>query len=261
MEFVCVCVCNRGQCKGQVRCPDTWCGTDTHEDHCELGDSYLKMSLFCFYFWSTSLWMSNSTLAGVFFQSIDYFVPLSLGFHCFFEKLCQVMRLFFWRKCVFSPLAPFKIFRLSLVLSSLSVIYFESILLMFLCDSWICELIRFISLGEILRNSFFKYCFCRFLLTLSFCISGMERITFSSCFLPYILPWNHCASCLSMPPSGCFHLIFLPVFSSATSSILSAIYTGSSILLILFFNFTWIFFWCFSSPVCLNYYLFLLWFG
>ena len=205
--------------------------------------------------------MSNSTLAGVFFQSIDYFVPLSLGFHCFFEKLCQVMRLFFWRKCVFSPLAPFKIFRLSLVLSSLSVIYFESILLMFLCDSWICELIRFISLGEILRNSFFKYCFCRFLLTLSFCISGMERITFSSCFLPYILPWNHCASCLSMPPSGCFHLIFLPVFSSATSSLLSAIYTGSLILLILFFNFTWIFFWCFSSPVCLNYYLFLLWFG
>lgn len=178
-----------------------------------------------------------------------------------FEKLRQVMWLFFWRKRVFSPLAPFKIFRLSLVLSSLSVIYFESILLVFLCDSWICELIRFISFGKILSNSFFKYCFCHFLLTLSFCISGMERITFSSRLLPYILPWNHCASCLSVLPSGCFHLIFLPAFSSATSSLLSAIYTGSLILLILLFNFTWIFFWCFSSPMCLNYYLFLLWFG
>lgn len=119
---MCGCVFNREQCKGQVRCPDTWCGTDTHEDYCGLGDSYLKMSLFCFYFWSAFLWMSNSTLAAVFFLHIEYFVPLFLGFHCFFEKLCQVLWLFFWRKCAFSPLAPFKIFRLSFVLSRLSVI-------------------------------------------------------------------------------------------------------------------------------------------
>ena len=181
------------------------------------------------------------------------FSPLTVLFYCLlafivslrsYVKSCGYS---FGRNVSFRPLAPFKIFRLSLVLGSLSIIYFESILLMFLCDSWICELICFISFGKILSNSFFKYCFCHFLLTLSFCISGMERITFSLCFLPYILPWNHCASCLSVPPSGCFHLIFLPAFSSATSSLLSAIYTESLILLILLFNFTWIFFWCFSS--------------
>ena len=149
------------------------------------------MPLFCFYFWSTFLWVSNSTLAAVFFLHIKYFVPLFLGFHCFFEKLCQVMWLFFWQKCVFSPLAPFKIFRLSLVLSSLSVIYFESILLVFLCDSWICELIRFISFGKILSNSFFKYCFCHFLLILSFCISGHGKEPFPCVF---------CLTCLTVEP-------------------------------------------------------------
>lgn len=254
---MCGCVFNREQCKGQVRCPDTWCGTDTHEDYCGLGDSYLKMSLFCFYFWSTFLWMSNSTLAAVFFLHIEYFVPLFLGFHCFFEKLCQVLWLFFWRKCVSSPLAPFKIFRLSLVLSRLSVIDFASILLVFLCDSWICELICLISFGKILSNSFFKYCFCHFLLILSFYISRHEKDNLFLAFsVLHVLQWNQCVSCLSVLHSGYFHLIFLPVFSSATSSLLSAIFTGFLILLILFFSFTWIFFWCFSSPICLNYYLF-----
>lgn len=63
-----------------------------------------------------------------------------------------------------------------------------------LCYSWICGLLSLINFGKILSNSFFKYYFCPFLLTLlSFCIFSLYWVTFSLCSpLPSLLHWPSC---------------------------------------------------------------------
>lgn len=191
----------------------------------------------CFCFWSAFLWMSNSTLAAVFL-----FCTLNILFHCFLAFVVSLRS--YVKSCGYSfggnvpfPLwLPFKIFRLSLVLSRLSVIDLQ---VSCLCFFVILESVNWYVLSVlakflvILSSNIVSATFYQFFLSIS---PGMRKDNLFLAFsVLHVLQWNQCVSCLSVLHSGYFHLIFLQFSLQLHPARIDHFWIFN--LLILFFNF------------------------